>query len=150
MSMHELKRRTEIKRHREELFDFFSKAENLNLITPPELGFRIRTPLPIEMKKGAIIDYTIKLNGLPFMWKTEITEWEPPLSFTDTQISGPYKVWIHKHEFEEIGDFTIMTDTVNYLSPGGLLEFIPNKLFVEKKVNRIFDYRESILADIFK
>ncbi len=149
MKPHVLKRKTIIRRSINELFDFFSKAENLNRITPPELGFKIITPLPIEMKKGTIIDYKIKLSGLPFNWRTEITEWEPPFRFIDTQLKGPYKMWVHEHTFEENGDSTVMTDTVEYISPGGPFEIIPHLLFVERKVNKIFDYREENFKNLF-
>lgn len=149
MKPHILERTCVINRNINELFSFFSKAENLNKITPPELGFRIVSKLPIEMKKGARIDYTIRLNGIPFAWKTEITEWNPPFSFTDTQLKGPYRMWVHRHLFEELGQSTRMTDIVEYISPGGPFEFIPHKLFVERKVNKIFDYRESMFKELF-
>jgi ligand-binding SRPBCC domain-containing protein len=93
LNYHILKRETIINESIDAVFDFFSKAENLNHITPPELGFKIITQLPIDMKKGTIIDYKIKLNGFPFKWKTEITNWDPPFYFEDTQIRGPYKMW---------------------------------------------------------
>ena len=149
MTPHVLIRKTVIKKNIEQLFDFFSKAENLNSITPPLLGFKIITPLPVEMKKGTIIDYKIKLNGIPFRWRTEITKWEPPYMFEDTQINGPYKIWIHEHRFDEKEGMIIMTDTVRYLSPGGIFEFIPHNLMVKKKVEFIFDYREKVLNELF-
>lgn len=149
MTPHVLIRNTVIKKNIEQLFDFFSKAENLNSITPPLLGFKIITPLPVEMKKGTIIDYKIKLNGIPFSWRTEITKWDPPFLFEDTQIKGPYKLWIHEHRFDEKEGMTIMTDTVRYLSPGGIFEFIPHNLMVKKKVEFIFDYREKVLNELF-
>ena len=149
MTPHVLIRKTVIKKNIEHLFDFFSKAENLNSITPPLLGFKIITPLPVEMKKGTIIDYKIKLNGIPFSWRTEITKWDPPFLFEDTQIKGPYKIWIHEHRFDEKEGMTIMTDTVRYLSPGGIFEFIPHNLMVKKKVEFIFDYREKVLNELF-
>ena len=149
MTPHVLIRKTVIKKNIEQLFDFFSKAENLNSITPPLLGFKIITPLPVQMKKGTIIDYKIKLNGIPFSWRTEITKWDPPFLFEDTQIKGPYKIWIHEHRFDEKEGMTIMTDTVRYLSPGGIFEFIPHNLMVKKKVEFIFDYREKVLNELF-
>ena len=149
MTPHVLIRNTVIKKNIEQLFDFFSKAENLNIITPPILGFKIITPLPVEMKKGTIIDYKIKLNGIPFRWRTEITKWDPPCFFEDTQIWGPYKMWIHEHRFEEKDGMTNMIDTVRYLSPGGIFEFIPHYLIVKKKVEFIFNYREKIFNELF-
>jgi ligand-binding SRPBCC domain-containing protein len=76
----------------EEVFDFFSNAENLNLLTPGKLNFKILTPLPVKMEKGTLIDYKISIMGIPFKWRTEITDWEPPFRFVDIQLKGPYKV----------------------------------------------------------
>lgn len=149
MKYHILKKETVLNESVDKVFDFFSKAENLNIITPSELGFKIITQLPVLMKKGSIIDYKIKLNGFPFKWKTEITKWEPPFCFEDTQIKGPYKMWVHEHKFQDLNGKTIMNDTVKYLSPGGFLEFIPHNLIVKKKVESIFNYRERIFSDLF-
>ena len=149
MKPHILNRETVLNGSIEEVFNFFSKAENLDKITPPILGFRIITPLPVEMKKGTLIDYKIKLNGIPFNWRTEITKWDPPNCFEDTQLKGPYKMWIHEHKFIERNNKTFMTDTVRYISPGGVIEFIPHNLIVKKKVNFIFDYRQKIFDELF-
>ncbi len=133
----------------EEVFGFFSDAGNLELITPPELKFRIITPLPIKMGKGTLIDYRISLNGIPFKWKTEITEWVPPYRFVDTQLKGPYRVWIHEHTFTASGNHTIVRDVVNYLPPGRILEPAITSLFVRRKLERIFDYRQEKIKSIF-
>ena len=134
----------------QEVFEFFSNAQNLNLLTPPQLQFEILTPFPIAMKRGTLIDYKLKLSGIPFYWKTEIALWEPPFRFVDMQLKGPYKIWIHEHRFEEKNGKTYMYDTVEFLSPGWFLEPIINKLFIEKKVKEIFAYREKKLKEIFK
>jgi len=149
MKLHILNKQTLINKPLEEVFSFFSKPGNLNLITPPELGFEILTELPFEMKKGAVIDYVIKLKGIPLKWKTEITKWEPPFLFEDTQLKGPYKIWIHEHSFKETKSGTIMTDIVKYRSPGWIFEFILHNLFVKKNVSSIFNYREKVLNEIF-
>lgn len=150
MKTHTLTRHTTIEKPIDEVFDFFTKAENLNKIIPPDLHFEMITKLPISIKKGTVIDYKIKIAGIPFKWKTEITEWNPPYSFEDTQVKGPYKIWIHKHKFESKNGFTLMTDIINYLSPGGIFEFVPHRLFVKKKVESIFDFREKSLIKIFE
>lgn len=149
MKSHFLKRKTIIQKPIAEVFEFFSKAENLNQITPTDLSFTITSTLPIEMKKGALIEYKIKLSGLAFNWQTEISDWNPPHSFIDKQLKGPYKIWIHEHRFVDKGTFTEMYDTVEYLSPGWILEPWINKFFIERKVNEIFDYRESKLKALF-
>ena len=144
-----LTRETVLNKPAEEVFSFFADAANLELITPPELEFRIITPLPIKMGKGTLIDYRIRLNGIPFNWKTEITEWEPPYRFVDTQLKGPYRVWIHEHTFTTSGIGTIMRDVVSYLPPGRIFEPVISSLFVRKKLERIFDYRQEKIKTIF-
>jgi ligand-binding SRPBCC domain-containing protein len=150
MKPHQLVTETIIRRNINEVFDFFSKAENLNALTPPELSFKILTPLPIQIKQGALIDYRIKLSGIPFNWQTEICVWQPPFRFVDQQLKGPYKIWHHEHKFEETAEgYTKMTDTVTFLSPGWILEPLINKLFVGKKVQEIFNYRTEQLLKLF-
>lgn len=149
MKTHSLIRKTIINKPLEEVFHFFSQAENLNALTPPELQFKILTPLPIKMKEGTIIDYKIKLNGIPFTWKTEINKWQENEYFIDQQIKGPYKIWHHKHSFKSLVGATEMTDEVNYLSPGWLVEPIIQYLFIKRKVESIFDYRNTKLKEIF-
>ena len=131
---------------RDQVFRFFAAAENLNLLTPLWLGFNILTPLPIEMAVGTIIEYRIRLRGLPLTWRSEITEWQPPLAFCDEQRRGPYRFWIHRHTFEERADGTLVTDHVDYGVLGGALV---NRLFVAGELRRIFAYRREKLAELF-
>ena len=131
---------------RDEVFAFFSKPENLQKLTPDHLHFSILTPLPVDMKVGAMLDYRIKLYGIPFSWRSEITVWEPPFRFVDEQVKGPYVYWIHEHAFFEDGDKTIVQDHVRYWPRGGALL---NLLFVEKDVKKIFSFREEKLSEFF-
>jgi ligand-binding SRPBCC domain-containing protein len=149
MQPHTIIRKTIIKRPLEEVFQFFSKAENLNLLTPPELSFKILTPLPIKMQAGTLIDYRIKLNGIPFNWRTEISTWKVNECFVDQQLKGPYKIWHHTQSFTAVNEGTLMIDEVKYLSPGWILEPLIEKFFIKKKVEGIFDYRNSKLKEIF-
>jgi ligand-binding SRPBCC domain-containing protein len=143
-----LERRTTIARELDGVFQFFADAENLERITPPALGFRIRSELPIVMRKGATIEYTIRLYGIPLRWRTLISEWNPPHSFEDTQTSGPYRKWVHTHTFERDGAHTVISDRVVYALPFGILGRIVQPL-VSRQLERIFDYRTSVIAGIF-
>ncbi|HMA21348.1 MAG TPA: SRPBCC family protein [Gemmatimonadaceae bacterium] len=132
----------------EDVFPFFAAAENLGKITPPEMKFRIRTSLPIDMQTGALIEYRIGLYGIPMKWRTKITAWNPPHSFEDTQIAGPYAKWVHFHQFVEDAEGTTIIDRVTYSLPFGRLGRIARPL-VTKQLKRIFDYREDVLTRIF-
>ena len=132
-------------RPRDEVFAFFADAHNLQAITPPWVKFEVLTPKPIEMKTGALIDYRIRVHGLPIRWRTEITEWNPPDHFVDVQLRGPYTLWHHTHTFEERDGGTLCIDDVRYRPRGGALM---NWLFVRRDVERIFDYRQQRLHEI--
>jgi ligand-binding SRPBCC domain-containing protein len=131
----------------EEVFEFFAAAENLERITPPELGFRIMTPGPIDMRPGALIDYRLSLFGLPFRWRTEITEWDPPRGFVDVQLSGPYAQWIHRHSFTPEGAGTRMEDEVRYRLPVPLLGELGVPI-VKLQLRRIFAHRERRIREL--
>ena len=135
---------------REELFPFFCDAGNLARITPPELAFRFETPPPIEIRAGAEIAYRLRLWGVPFRWRTRITAWDPPRGFVDEQIRGPFALWCHAHGFRPAPDGagTIMDDRVEYALPlapvGEAAHFL-----VRRQLDRIFDYRAQIVAELF-
>ena len=126
-----------------EVFPFFADAGNLEAITPPWLGFRVVTPRPIEMREGALIEYRLRLHGLPISWLTRIEEWVPGERFVDVQLSGPYRLWHHTHEFRPLpGGGTLMTDTVRYALPFGPLGCLAHRVLVRRDLERIFDFRE--------
>jgi len=131
-----------------EVFDFFSRAENLELITPPQLRFKITTPLPIAMQQGTRIDYSLRLHGIRFGWRSAITEWNPPYAFVDEQLSGPYRQWIHRHTFEETGGGTAIRDEVHYRLPLSPLGEIALPI-VRRQLQGIFAYREAAVRKHF-
>jgi ligand-binding SRPBCC domain-containing protein len=131
---------TVIPRPLDEVFAFFSAAENLEVITPPELGFKILTPTPIVIAEGTLIDYRLRLFGVPFGWRTRIARWDPPHSFTDEQLKGPYRKWVHTHSFRAVDGGTEMSDEVRYQLPLAPLGDIAYPL-VRLQVGRIFAYR---------
>ncbi|MEY4384878.1 MAG: hypothetical protein RLY20_161 [Verrucomicrobiota bacterium] len=130
----------------EELFPFFANPMNLDAITPPWLHFRIVTPQPIEIRAGAIIDYRLRVHGVPLRWQTLIKEWEPPHRFVDEQIVGPYRQWIHTHTFEPRDGGTLAHDKVEYSVPFDLIAY---PLFVRRDIKKIFAFRQAMLSRKF-
>lgn len=132
---------------RDQVFAFFSDIANLGVITPPELHFRIITPQPVHLHSGSLIDYTIRLYGVPMRWRTEITEWNPPHEFADQQLRGPYALWLHTHTFEEAdaGRETVMRDNVRYALPLDPLGRLAHPV-VRRQLERIFRYRKQAVA----
>ena len=131
----------------DDAFGFFADAFNLAAITPPWLGFRVVTPRPVEMSAGTLIEYRLRLHGVPVRWLTRIEEWEPPRRFVDVQVRGPYRHWRHTHSFERAEDGgTVMRDEVRYVLPLGRLGSLAGTLFVRRDLERIFDYRREAVA----
>ena len=141
--IHRLERTDQIQRPVAAVFSFFADAANLEAITPRFLRFRILTPTPIEMRRGARIDYVMSLFGVPVRWRTRITEWEPGIRFVDEQEAGPYAVWRHTHEFVPRGDATLVRDVVEYALPLGALGALAHLLLVRRTLARIFDFRRD-------
>ncbi len=140
MKTFHLERSTLVPYPLEHVFDFFSRAENLELLTPPWLSFRILTPRPIRMCEGALIDYRLRVHGIPLSWRSEITVWEPPYRFVDEQRRGPYREWVHTHTFEPHPAGTRIADEVRYrlpLWPAGELAHP----VVRAQLGRIFGFR---------
>lgn len=147
--IYHLERSLFIPRPRPEVFAFFAEAENLEQITPSTLRFKITSPLPIEMKAGALIDYRLSLHGIPFHWQTQITVFEPISTFTDVQLTGPYRRWIHRHDFADAPGGTQMQDHVEYELPFGPIGDLVHRLFVRRSVQQIFDHRNATILRIF-
>lgn len=135
----------------EDAWKFFSAPKNLALITPPELGFKIKTKLKNnEIYNGMIIDYTVKpLLGIPVHWQTEICKVLKPGFFTDRQLKGPYSVWEHTHTFEKSNGGVLMKDEIIYQLPFGIIGELVHKLTVRNKIKKIFSYRKMILNKLF-
>jgi ligand-binding SRPBCC domain-containing protein len=129
-------------------FEFFERPANLPRITPPGLGFRILTPEPITMARGLIIDYRVRVLGLPMHWRSLIAEYDPPHGFRDVQVIGPYRLWDHRHRFRRDGAGTTIEDFVVYALPLGPVGALLNRLTVRRQLEAIFAYRRRRIGEL--
>jgi ligand-binding SRPBCC domain-containing protein len=149
MRVHTLERELRLPGMPGEVFEFFADAFNLEAITPPWLGFRIVTPRPIRMGPGTLIEYRLRLHGIPIRWLTRIETWEPGRRFIDVQVRGPYRRWHHTHSFEPDGDGgTVVRDVVRYALPLGPLGELAHRLCVARDLRAIFDYRVASVSKV--
>ena len=146
MTVHEFKSEIRLPLPPAELFHFFSDAANLDAITPPWLHFRIVTPPPIVMREGTLIDYRLRVHGLPLRWRTRISAWQPPDRFVDEQLRGPYRQWIHEHTFEACDGGTLVRDVVRYAVP---FDALVHGWFVRPDIEKIFEFRAAALKRRF-
>ncbi|MFN0060366.1 MAG: SRPBCC family protein [Planctomycetota bacterium] len=140
-----LERVQTVPRSLEHVFDFFSNAANLARLSPPFVRFEIKTPEPITMQAGTVIEYRIRVHGIPLGWRTRIEEYTPRARFVDEQIAGPYRAWRHEHEFARVPGGTEIRDRVTYQMRFSLLGDIAHALFVARDLRRIFDYRAAAI-----
>ena len=132
-----------------EVFNFFSSAENLKELTPAWVHIRILSVAPQPIQQGTLIRYALRWRIFPIRWTTEIVEWNPPHSFVDVQLKGPYKLWRHEHKFIAEGEQTRIKDEVHYALPFGFLGRIAHHFKVRKDVETIFQYRKEAVAKKF-
>jgi ligand-binding SRPBCC domain-containing protein len=131
---------------RERVFEFFADAFELETLTPSWLHFSVLTPAPIQIAPGTLIDYRLRLRGIPLRWQSVISAWEPPFRFVDEQTRGPYRRWHHEHQFEATDEGTLCRDIVDYEVYGGALI---NSLAVRHDLLKIFSFRQDKLRDFF-
>jgi len=145
--VHLLERSQRVALPPERAFEFYSDAFNLEPFTPPWLHFQVTTPMPITMGAETLLDYTLRLHGVPIRWQTRILSWDPPHGFVDVQAKGPYSLWEHTHVLEPVGEGeTVIHDRVRYAIPFGPLGALAHRLFVRRDLERIFDFRRDAVA----
>lgn len=132
-----------------EVFEFFSSEANLERITPPWLNFRVLGKSTPQMQAGTLIDYQLKISGIPLKWRTEIEVWEPGVRFVDNQLNGPYKRWRHTHTFKSENGGTTMNDSVLYQLPLGRIGDLAASWKVRRQVRGIFAYRRDVIEKLF-
>jgi ligand-binding SRPBCC domain-containing protein len=134
----------------EEAWTFFSSPQNLNRITPADMNFRILSGGDGPMHEGMMIQYTVTpLLGIPLPWVTEITHVKEGSFFVDEQRFGPYPLWHHLHRFDAVDGGVMMTDILHYRVPFGPVGKLLGRLFIDKKVNDIFEFRTNTLEKLF-
>ncbi len=162
---HEFNNRLWLKKNQSDVFDFFSKTENLEKITPPWIRLKIlglknlsedtskiqpeiQSGTRPEIQSGSQIDYQLRIHGFPMKWRTLIKDWNPPHGFFDVQLKGPYSKWEHTHRFESFAGGTLMTDQVCFRPP---MKYLGNALmgsFIAKDIQKIFSFRNKIIRKI--
>lgn len=133
----------------EEIFRFFSDAKNLETLTPPWLHFEIKKISDPEIRKGTLIDYRLKLHGMPLQWRSRIDEWDPNHAFVDSQLKGPYAKWQHTHVFRPARGGTLISDRVLYRLPLGALGKGVARLRINRDIEQIFAFRRKRISEMF-
>ena len=145
MKVHTLIREQVLDRPPEAVFPFFGDPFNLEAITPPLLRFQVVDAEPSEIGIGTLIQYRLRIHGVPLDWLTRIEAWKPGVAFVDIQLAGPYRLWHHTHTFEERSGATLMRDVVRYALPLWPLGEVAASL-ARRDLGQIFDFRRDAVA----
>jgi ligand-binding SRPBCC domain-containing protein len=148
MKTYQLDREQWLPRPLDEVYLFFSRPENLQVITPPWIDFRM-VEAPQILAAGSLIRYRLRWRGIPIRWTTEISEWNPPDGFVDREVSGPYALWNHEHRFTACEGGTTMRDRVTYALPFGWVGRLAHDALVGRDVDRMFDFRAESMRRLF-
>jgi ligand-binding SRPBCC domain-containing protein len=132
------------------VFEFFSRARNLEALTPPWMRFEVLAPEPIEMRAGTLIEYRLRVHHVPLRWTSRIEEWQPRRGFVDVQVRGPYRLWHHTHGFEPHPQGTLIRDSVHYELPFGPLGRLAHAALVRRDLARVFEYRQEQVQHLLR
>jgi len=137
------------------VWNFFSRAENLERMTPSFLAFRIVAKTTPAIEAGTEISYRLRLHGVPIGWTSRITTFDPQQRFVDTQVRGPYAIWHHEHSFEALGsgqkrDGTLISDVVHFKLPIGRPGRLVGQWFARRDIGAIFDFRAKTVAGMIE
>jgi len=148
--VHYLHREQVIPEPIEKVWKYFCDPRNLNEITPPDMNFEIVKGGDREMFEGQLIEYRVEfIRGVRSLWLTEIAHVCDREYFVDEQRIGPYRFWYHEHIFERTSGSTKMTDRITYVVPFGFVGDVLNSLWIEKRLQTIFDFRRGKILEMF-
>ena len=156
MADHVLETRFWLPHPRVRVFEALTDPRHLALVQPESAGLRWLAPPPERLAAGSVLDFSVRVLGLPVHWRVIIREWDPPYRFVDAQLWGPFARWEHRHRLlegpERPGDpgpdGTWLEDRVTYRLPAGPLGRVADALFAGRRIARLFAHRERRLREL--
>lgn len=151
-----IERRLWLPRPRPEVFAFFADPSNLAVVQPRWARPSWLAQPPARLEAGTLLDFAVRMAGVPVRWRVMVREFDPPFRFVDVQLRGPFARWEHRHRFLEgpergeqgpVG--TWMEDRVTYRLPGGVLGTMAHTLGAGRRVRALFDFRDARLRERF-
>ena len=128
----------------ERVFAFHEQPDVLNLLLPPwERARVIQTAKISEVGTSAIIETSI-LGPIKTRWVAQHTVYDPPHVFEDVQVKGPFCSWRHRHIVEPHAEGAMLRDEIDYEPPLGFLGRVVAPLLVERRLQKLFDYRHEV------
>jgi len=100
----EYKHRFEVTAPLTAVADFHAQSASMGAITPPPAVVRVHRA-PSHLDDGDEMEFTMWLGPLPVRWLARIED-VSPTGFTDRQLRGPFRHWLHRHTFVVVDETT--------------------------------------------
>ncbi len=121
---------------------FHFEPDILKALTPPLMVMQVKLFEPIA--EDSVAEFRMWMGPLPVSWKAVHSD-VSPAGFTDTQVAGPMKAWIHTHRFNAIEDGTTeVHEHIEFEHHGGLRGIWSRILFPRIGLNALFATRAWI------
>jgi ligand-binding SRPBCC domain-containing protein len=127
----------------ERVWAFHERPDAIELLTPPS------TPLEVVSRSGGLeagarIVFRVGRWPLRITWVAEHTDYERGRWFTDVQKEGPFRSWVHRHEFQNESGKTRLTDSIEFHLPGGELGDALAGWAVRLQLRAMFRHRHEV------
>ena len=123
------------------LRDFHSSPEAIRILTPPGT-LRNLTGDMGPLHEGQELTLYVKKMGITLPWRAR-NESLSPEGFTDRMISGPFKAWIHKHHFVDLGQYGCqLVDEITFDLPLRPFSNLAIPLII-RDIKSLFKYRHQ-------
>jgi ligand-binding SRPBCC domain-containing protein len=99
----------------EEVFAFHERPDALALLSPPFPPVKLVKRTGMGIEAGSRVELRVGV----LRWIAHHTQYERNRLFVDEQVAGPFAHWVHRHEFEALGQKTRLTDRIEFQLPGG-------------------------------
>jgi ligand-binding SRPBCC domain-containing protein len=131
----------------ERVFAFHESPGALERLTPPWEPVEM-VERPPHIKDGARAVLRVGPGPLKIRWELEHRGYVAGRQFSDVQISGPFRSWVHTHSMIPEGpNACTLEDHIEYRLPFGLLGDLAGDWFVRRKLKRLFEFRHNVTAD---
>ncbi len=129
------------------LYEWYTRPGAFGRLAPPWQKLSVVEELT-GLYDGARVAFDLARGPLTFRWVAEHRDVRPGRGFSDVQLLGPFRSWLHQREFESRGDHScLLRDRVDYSLPGGRVGKLLAHRTIEEDLRRVFEYRHRVLAE---
>jgi ligand-binding SRPBCC domain-containing protein len=86
----------------------------MSAITPPMIPVQMEQA-PDTLNAGGQMSFVLWLGPIPVCWRASVSR-ACEYGFTDHQLEGPFRYWIHRHRFEPVDETA--TDVIDEVEAG--------------------------------